>query len=108
MKLSALTQFIANISMALDAGYDIPLAEVNSLIERGEIIASLTDLCGADSRLMAKLFRDHWTIEAERELNGLLRDAAAQEELEGSFNRSGLCYLIALTARVIERHHVEI
>ena len=108
MKLAALTQFIANISMALDAGYDTPLAEVNSQIERGEIIASLTDLCGADSGLMAKLFREHWTIEAERELNGLLRDAAAQEKLDGSFGRSGLCYLIALTARVIERQLIEI
>ena len=108
MKLSALTQFIANISMALDGGYDIPLAKVNSLIERGEIIASLTDLFSADSIIMAKLFREHWTTEAELELNRFLRDAAEQGELGGSFNRSGLCYLIALTARMIERQAVEI
>ena len=103
MELPALTQFIANISVAVDAGYDTNVAEIRAHIERGDIISFLTDMCFADSALMAQLFREHWVMQTEYELVELLRDASGDERLARGFRRSGMCYLIALTARLIER-----
>jgi hypothetical protein len=103
MKLSAFTQFIANVCMALDAGYDVPLAEMRTHIERGDVIPFLTHMCFADSALMAQLFREHWVVQTEYELVELLRDASGDERLARGFRRSGMCYLIALTARLIGR-----
>ncbi len=103
MGLPALTQFTANISLAVDAGYDTNAAEIRAHIERGDVISFLTDMCCVDPVLMAKLVREHWATETENELNELLRDESGDEKLTGSFNRSGLCYLIALTARLIEQ-----
>ena len=103
MELPALTQFIANISVAVDAGCDTNVAEIRAHIERGDIISFLTDMCFADSALMAQLFREHWVMQTEYELVELLRDASGDERLARGFRRSGMCYLIALTARLIER-----
>jgi hypothetical protein len=103
MELSALTQFISNVAMALDAGYDLPLEETKGHIERGDFIRCLTDLCGADADLMGHLFREHWTAATERELVELLRDASTDERVASSFQRSGLCYLIALAAQAAIR-----
>ncbi len=103
MELPALTQFIANISVAVDAGYDTNVAEICAHIERGDIISFLTDMCCADPVLMATLVREHWATETENELNELLCDESGDEKLARSFNRSGLYYLISLTARLIER-----
>jgi hypothetical protein len=89
--------------MALDAGYDVPLAEMRTHIKRGDVIPFLTDMCRADSALMAQLFREHWVIQTEYELVELLRDASGDERLARGFCRGGMCYLIALTARLIER-----
>jgi len=103
MELPVLTQFIANISVAVDAGYDTNVAEIRAHIERGDIISFLTDMCYADPVLMAKLVREHWETETGNELTELLRDESGDEKLAGSFNRSGMCYLIALTTRLIKR-----
>jgi hypothetical protein len=102
MELSALTQFISNVAMALDAGYDAPPDEMVLRIERGDTIELLTDLCSADVDLMTKLFREHWTTPDERELASMLRNASMDNRLKGNFHRSGLCYLIALTAGLID------
>ena len=103
MEFSALTQFISNVAMALDADYDLPLAETKGHVERGDLIQRLTDLCGADADLMDHLFREHWTAATERELVELLRDVSKDGRLAGSFQRSGLCYLIALAAEAAIR-----
>jgi hypothetical protein len=103
MELSALTQFISNVAMALDASCDVPPDEMATHLERGDTIELLTDLCSADVGLMTKLFRDHWTTPTERELASMLRNASIDNRLKGNFHRSGLCYLIALTAGLIER-----
>ncbi len=102
LELSALTQFIANVSMTLDRGYDLPLDEVIQHIERGDLIRRLTDLCCDDTDLIAQLFRAHWTAATERELIASLRQESHDGYLAGGFQRSGLCYLIALTAGLIE------
>lgn len=103
MDLAALTQFIANVCMALDAGNEVPLAEMRTHIERGDLIPFLTDMCCADPDLMARLFREHWTAQTEHELVELLRDASRDAKLGRGIHRSGLCYLIALTTGLIER-----
>ena len=103
MELSALTQFIANVCMALDAGNDVPLAEIRTHIERGDLIPFLTAMCCDDPNLMAQLFREHWTARTEHELVELLRGALEDEPLGRSFHKSGMCYLIALTTGLIER-----
>jgi hypothetical protein len=106
MELSALTQFIANVCMALDAGNDVPLAEMSTHIERGDLIPFLTDMCCTDADLMAQLFREHWTVQIEHELVELLRDASGDAKLGRGIHRSGMCYLIALTTGLIERDSV--
>jgi hypothetical protein len=103
MELSALTQFISNVAMALDAGYDLPLEETRGHVERGDFIRCLTDLCGADADLVGHLFREHWTAATERELVELLRHVSKDGRLAGSFQRSGLCYLIAMAAKAAIR-----
>jgi hypothetical protein len=103
MELSALTQFIANVSVALDTGYDVPPAEMRRHIERGDLIPFLTDMCCDDPNIMAQLFREHWTARTEHELVELLRGALEDETLGRSFHKSGMCYLIALTTGLIER-----
>jgi hypothetical protein len=102
MELSALTQLISNVATALDAGYDVPLDEMERHLERGDTIEVLTDLCCADVALMARLLREHWTTRTERELVSILRNASMDGKLKDNFLRSGLCYLIALTAGLIE------
>jgi hypothetical protein len=108
MELSALTQFISNVSMTLDAGYDVPLAEICTHIERGDFILFLTNMSCADPDLMARLFREHWTAQTEHELVELLRDASGDAKLGCGIHRSGLCYLIALTTGLIERRSFKI
>jgi hypothetical protein len=103
MELSALTQFIVNISMALDAGYDVTPSEMTAHIVRGDLIPFLTDMCCSDANLMAQLFREHWTERNERELIELLRDALMNLEVTRGIHCSGMCCLIALTAEVIQR-----
>ena len=103
MELSALTQFILNVSMALDAGYDVTSHEVTAHILRGDLIPFLTDTCCADADLMAQLFREHWTERAEHELTALLREASTNLEVTRGIHHSGMCYLIALTAEAIQR-----
>ena len=65
MELSALTQFIANVCMALDAAYDVQLAEMRTHIEHGDLIPFLTDMRCADLDLMAQLFRERWTAQTQ-------------------------------------------
>ena len=103
MELSALTQFILNVNMALDAGYDVTPDEVTAHILRGDLIPFLTDMCCADADLMAQLFREHWTERTERELIELLREASTNQEVTRSIHRSGMCFLIALTVEAIQR-----
>ncbi|MGZ4864767.1 MAG: hypothetical protein ACXV5H_07830 [Halobacteriota archaeon] len=103
VELSALTQFIANVSVALDAGYDVPPAEMRGHIERGDVIPFLTAMCCDNPNLMVQLFREHWTARTEHELVELLRGALEDETLGQSFHKSGMCYLIALTTGLIER-----
>jgi len=106
MELSALTQFILNVSTALDAGYDVTPAEVTAHILRGDLIPFLTDTCCADADLMAQLFREHWTERTERELIELLREASTNQEVTRRIHRSGMCYLIALTVETIQRRYM--
>jgi hypothetical protein len=103
VELSVSTQFIANVSMALDAGCDVSPAEMRRHIERGDLIPFLTDMCGDDPDLMAQLFREHWSARTEHELVELLRGALEDETLGRGFHKSGMCYLIALTTGLIER-----